>query len=230
MSRNCCLFDLFPNEIIYLIFEHFSSHEIYKIFLKLSRKMDKIVLNYPFSQVNFKSISKNDFDLICHNLKGKEIKSLILSDDLDTPNQSNLFFQIFSIDELNLYSLTMINLNNQSMDFVGKNLFSLKLFNTHLIKSSRISDLFRQLKRLNISSEDLFENLIEMNNLQYLTITNKCSFNQFEFLLNNCPKLISLNINIQREFGERISIVNSQLTRLIMNMSSKFFFFCFLQK
>ena len=146
ISRNCCLFDLFPNEIIYLIFEHFSSHEIYKIFLKLSRKMNKIVLNYPFSQVNFKSISKNDFDLICHNLKGKAIKSLILSDDLDTPNQSNLFFQIFSIDELNLYSLTMINLNNQSMEFVGKNLFSLKLFNTHLIKSSQISNLFRQLK------------------------------------------------------------------------------------
>jgi hypothetical protein len=185
--------------------------------------MNKIVLNYKFSQINLKSISKNEFDLICNNLKGKEIKSLILSDDIDTPNQSNLFLKLFSIEELNLYSLTLININNQSIDIIGKNLFSLKLINTHLIKSSKTENLFRQLKYLIISSEDLFENLILMNKLEYLIITNKCSFNQFEFLLNNCPNLISLNLNLQRENGEHISIMNSKLTRLIINMSSKLF-------
>jgi hypothetical protein len=225
MSRNICLFDLFPNEIIYLIFEYLSSNEILRIFLKLTRKLNKIVLNYKYSQINLKSISKNDFDLICINLKGKEIKSLILSDDFDTPNQSNLFLKLFSIEELNLYSLTLINVNIQPIELIGKNLFSLKLFNTHLIKSSQIENLFRQLKQLNISSEDLFENLVLMDNLEYLTISNKCSFNQFGLLLNNCPKLISLNINLQREAGEHISIMNSKLNRLIMNMSSKFIFF-----
>jgi hypothetical protein len=62
-----------------------------------------------------------------------------------------------------------------------------------------------------------------MDKLQYLIISNQCSFNQLEMLISHASNLISLNICLERESGGNIHIINSNLTRVIINMSSKSF-------
>jgi hypothetical protein len=94
MSTTYCLLDLFPGEIVELIFDYLSIIDIIRAFLKLSPHTNKIVSNYNFYKVNLVSILKNEFDLICDNIKSHQIKSLILSDGIDTPFQTNVFFFI----------------------------------------------------------------------------------------------------------------------------------------
>jgi len=229
MSVNYCLLDSFPVEMFDLIFDYLSTIDIIRGFLKISPYIDNIILNYNFYKINFESILKNEFDLICNNINGNKIKSLTLSDGNDTPNQSNLFLSLFKIEEfsLNLNNLSLIDINNQSMEIITNNfdklnnLLSLTIINNQLRCSSILKNILSQLNRLNISSEDLFQNLIQMNKLKHLIISNRCSFNQLQLLINHCPNLISLNISLQRENGQNISGINSNLTRLILNMSSK---------
>jgi len=231
MSVNNCLLDLFPVEIFHLILDYLSTIDILRGFLKMSSYIDNIILNYNFYKINFESILKSDFDLICNYINGNKIKCLRLSDGNDTPNQSNLFFSLFKMEEfrLNLNDLSLININDQSMELILNNfdklnnLSSLTIINNQLRCSSMLKNLLPQLNRLTISNVDLFQNLIEMNKLKDLIVLNSCSFNQFEMLINHCPNLISLNICLSRENGENISGVNSNLTRLVVNMSSKLF-------
>ena len=229
MSTKYCLFDLFPGEIVELIFGYLSTIDIIRAFFKLSPYTNKSVSNYNFYQVNLVSILKNEFDLICDNIKSHQIKSLILSDGIDTPFQTNLFFSLFQIEEFsfNLSNLSLIDIDNQSMELIANNLYklnrlsSLTIINSTITCPTILKNVFPQLNRLNISSEWFFQNLIQMDKLQNLIISNQCSFNQLEMLISHAPNLISLNICLERESGGNINIINSNLTRLIINMSSK---------
>ena len=84
MSIRYCFFDSFPVEIIHIIFDYLSTCDILHGFLKQCSYLDSIVLNYNFYLINFRSILKTDFDLICHLIQPKNILSLILSDEMDT--------------------------------------------------------------------------------------------------------------------------------------------------
>jgi hypothetical protein len=231
MSVNYCLLDLFPVEMFDIIFDYLSTIDIIRGFLNINPYINNIILNYNFYKINFESILKTEFDLICNNINSNKIKYLKLSDGNDTPNQSNLFLSLFKIEEfsLNLNNLSLIDINDQSIEIITNNfdklnnLSSLTIINNQSRCSSMLKNILPQLNRLNISSEDLFQNLIQMNKLKYLIISNRCSFNQFQMLINHCPNLISLNISLQREHGQNISGTNSNLTRLILNMSSKKF-------
>jgi hypothetical protein len=233
MSVNSSQLDIFPVEIIDLIFDYLPTIDIIRGFLKLSPYINNIVRNYHFYKINFHCIVKNDFDLICSNIKSSQMKSLTLSDGIDTPFQSNLFFSLFQIEEfyLNLYSLSLIDINDQSMELLRhkfdqfSKLSSLTIINSDLISSSILKNIFPQLNRLNISSEYFFQNLIQMDKLQHLILSNQSSFNQLETIITYAPKLVSLNVSLERENGGNIHTNHRNLTRLIINMSSKYFFF-----
>ena len=96
-------------------------------------------------------------------------------------------------------------------------LSSLRIINSPII----FKNVFPQLNRLTISSEWFFQNLIQMDKLQHLSLSNSCSFNQLEMLINHVPNLISLNICLERENGGNITRIHSNITRLTINMSSK---------
>ena len=63
MCTNYCLFDLFPGEMIELIFGYLSTIDILRAFSKLSPYTNKSISNYNFYKVNLVSIVKKEFDL-----------------------------------------------------------------------------------------------------------------------------------------------------------------------
>lgn len=230
MSVHYCFFDSFPVEIIHMIFDYLSTCDILHGFLKLSSYIDPIVLNYNFYQINFRSILKSDFDLICQYINPRKMISLILSDGNDTPHQSDVFLSLFKLEEfyLTLHSLTLQDINNQSMELIlnhldkFNNLSSLTILNNSLTPSSTtLKDVFTRLIRLNISCEWFFYNITPMYQLKHLIISNRCTFNQLEDIIHHAPNLISLNICLDRESGATIQGITSNITRLVLNMSCK---------
>ncbi|CAF1181498.1 unnamed protein product [Rotaria sordida] len=210
-----------------MIFDYLSTCDILHGFLKLSTYINSIVLNYNHYQINFRSILKYDFDLICQHIRPNKMVSLILSDGIDTPHRSDVFLSLFKLEEfyLTLQCLTLQDINNQSMELIinhldkFNNLSSLTILNNNLIPSSILKNLFTRLIRLNISCEWFFYNITLMHQLKYLTITNRCTFNQLEHIIHHIPNLISLNICLERENRATIQGITSNLTRLVLNIS-----------
>ena len=229
MPVHYCFLDSFPVEIIDMIFDYLSTCDILHGFFKLSSYIDSIVLNYNFYQINFRSILKCDFDLICQYINPTKMISLVLSDGIDTPYQSNLFLSLFQLEQfyLTLHSLTLQDINDQSMEIIIKHLYkfdklsSLTVLNSSFIPSPTLENVFARLIRLNVSCQWLFQNIISMDYLKHLIISNQCTFNQLESILRHAPNLISLNISIKRENGGNIQGITSYLTRLVLNMSRK---------
>ncbi|CAF1517326.1 unnamed protein product [Adineta steineri] len=228
MSNCSYLFDLFPVEIMHMIFDYLSTCDILHGFFNLSSYIDSIIFNSNFSKINFRSILKCDFDLICENINPKQMISLILSDGIDTPNQSDLFLSLFQVEEfyLSLHCLVLEDINDQSMEIIINhlnqfhNLSSLTIINNNLSPLSILKSLFCRLIRLNISCEWFFHNLTLMKELKHLKLFNQCTLNQFENIIHHTPNLISLNICLERDHIEKIQIINCNLTRLVLNMSS----------
>ena len=233
MSTKNCLFDLFPIEIIEIILEYLSAYDIIYTLSNLTPHLNRIISNYHFYKINFESIIKPKFDMICHHIQGSQIKSLNLNDGDDTPDQSKLFLSLFTIEDLslNLSHLSLTDVNNQSMRLILNNinkfnkLLSLKIIdNSNMrILLSKLKLIYPQLTQLNISSEYFVPNLIPMANLKYLILSTQCTLNQFQKLINHCPKLISLNLSLEKDINENISGIYLNLRKLIINMSSIFF-------
>jgi hypothetical protein len=230
MCDDDCLLNQFPVEILHTIFDYLSAVDILNGLLKQSSYIDSVVYNYNFYQINFRSILKKNFDLICNYINPKRIKSLILSDGIETPGQSDLFLSLFKLEQFysSLYCLSLIHINDQSLKLITNHLdkfnflSSLTIINSHLIPLSTLTCIFPQLIRLNISSEWFFPNITVMTQLKHLIIYNLCTFIQLEKIIHNAQNLISLNISLERESGANIHGITSNLTRFILNMSRKF--------
>ncbi|CAF1177792.1 unnamed protein product [Rotaria sordida] len=107
------LLDRFPIEILHMIFDYFWAHEILHSFFDTSDYIDNILSNYDRYRINGQSITKSDFDFICHFILPNQVISLILSDENETPYQSELFFSDFQISYYNrLRTLKLIDLND----------------------------------------------------------------------------------------------------------------------
>ena len=230
MSIYYCLLNRFPVEILHQIFDYLSTCDILRGFLKINSYIDSVISNYNFSQINFQSILKYDFDLICKYINPRRMISLTLCDGIDTPGQSDLFLSLFNLEQfyLTLRSLTLIDVNDQSMKLITNHfdkfnqLTSLTIMNNNLESQSTLRHLLPRLVRLNISCEWLFHNITMMLQLEHLIISDQCTFNQMETIIHYAPKLISLNICLERESGANIHEMTSNLTRLILNMSCMF--------
>ncbi|CAF0870331.1 unnamed protein product [Rotaria sp. Silwood1] len=210
-----------------MIFDYLSTVDIYRGFIKINSYIDSVVSNYKNYQLNFRSILKKEFDLICRYMNPHGIVSLILSDNIDTPGQSNLFLSLFKFEEFhyNLRSLSLINLNQDSILLINNyfdmftNLSSLTILNIISEVPSKLFYIYPKLNRLNIPHDWLFSNKLSLMQLEYLIISNRCKSNEFETIINRCPKLISLNICLERDIRININGLTSNLSRLILNMS-----------
>ncbi|CAF1344652.1 unnamed protein product [Adineta ricciae] len=109
------LLDRFPAELVHCVFKYFWAHEILYSFGNITCYMNNILINYSNYMINFQSIRKRDFDLICRYLRPKQVVSLILCEDEDTPDLLKLFFSLFSMDEfINLRGLKLIHLKEEN--------------------------------------------------------------------------------------------------------------------
>ncbi|CAF1437116.1 unnamed protein product [Adineta ricciae] len=107
-----------------------------------------IIELYYVHRINFQSIRKSTFHLICQSILPERIFSLVLSDQNDTCGQSKFFLSHFQIEQFtNLRSIKLIKLEHESLCRLLPNLFKLKqLQSLSLQYSTRI--------QMHINSED----------------------------------------------------------------------------
>jgi hypothetical protein len=101
------------NELLLDLFEFLSAVHLLRAFHGLNSRFDTLLLaHFGTYHLDFRSISKTDFDIVCEQhlpLIADRIVSLCLSDDYDTPQQIDLFLShLFTLRQLtNLRSLSL---------------------------------------------------------------------------------------------------------------------------
>jgi hypothetical protein len=245
MPRYCWL-DLLPVELLYTLFTYFLAHEILFTFSDVSDYINAILLTYSAYRLDFKSIRKSDFDLVCQYIRPEQVLSLTLSDDNDTPDQSELFFSRFSIEEFTqLQSLTLIKIEYKSIKSIFTNLHKLDRlhflsFNDDTIRhrypawNDDYSNESNQLKAflLNIYTRVLPQlTQVYLRRSADLTLTplpclrhlklETCTKHELETIFQRAPQLTSLDIclNTNTLNPEYLSPSN-QLIRLNLKIES----------
>jgi hypothetical protein len=99
---------ILPVEILHHILDKVDAYTILFSFRNTCRRFRAVVNSYDRYVLNFQSISKPDFDLVCHLIDPTRVTSLILSEDGETFNQIELFLSRFHLQQFNrLRSLSL---------------------------------------------------------------------------------------------------------------------------
>jgi hypothetical protein len=198
------LLNQLPTEIFHMIFDYLWAHEILHAFLNITDYLDRLLSNYKNYMINFESIRKSHFDLICHYIRPEQVISLILSDKLDTPSQSELFRLIFSIAQFTgLRALKLIELDDDGESFFS-DLYKLQ----HLVSLEISVKFFLPLITTTSSLQRLIINIpsnlrlnldpsiarIRFEHLRELSLSN-CSCTQLKQIFRQATRLTSLKIS-----------------------------------
>jgi hypothetical protein len=202
------LLDQLPMVVFHLLFTYFLPEEILVSLLDVSPYLNHIIKSYSNYQLNLKSIRLAHFDLICRHLSPDQIKILILSDDKDTPGQSQLFLFHFQFDQLiNLQSLTLIQIERDSLRHIIPFLNQLK-----------------HLRTLSLKSESPVPLSLPLANLRYLELP-QYTVDQLKPICLTTPRLKILNIIIEhRTSNFDFQCPLEHLTRLILQIHCKYFY------
>jgi hypothetical protein len=107
----------FSTELLFEVFEYLSPYELFRSWINLNHRLNTIVYSYPL-HLNFRLITRLEFDYICSHLQPKQVISLILSDETIS-HQVNIFkqyFPFFKQQFIHLQSLTLIQLFDDKID------------------------------------------------------------------------------------------------------------------
>lgn len=201
--------ELLANELLLDLFEYLDGNYLIRAFHGLNSRFDQLILNHFHSyRFDFRSITKYNFDIICKYyfpLIIKQIKSLTLSNDDETPNLFELFFSYgFTLDKfihlqiLSLYSIESCNQVNQLI--IQCHQLS---YLTHLnLINSYIDD---ENKEVN----DLLNNIWSLPRLYYLNLNNN-SLSRIWL-----RKISSISLSIRKLFIENINCSLEDLSHLI---------------
>jgi hypothetical protein len=249
MAYKICFFDILPVEILHILFSYLLAHEILFSFSNISDHVDAVLLAYSSYRLHFKSISKVKFDLICHQIKPDQVVSLSLSDDVDTPGQSELFLSRFRIEQfIRLQSLTLFNIEVDALESIFSDLNKLnhlRSFSFHAknVKkkyrvwihgystiTGRLNDILSEayvevlpkLNRLNLSDGMDLE-MIPLPYLRYLILANS-TISELQLIFTQMPELRSLNVRLDGDTS-RIEYLHppSQLNQLTLTINCESF-------
>ncbi|CAF4135881.1 unnamed protein product, partial [Adineta steineri] len=97
-------FESLANELLLDIFEFFDGIDLFRAFYGLNTRFNNLLSTlFHHYRFDFRSISKHDFNFICHHclpLIIERITSLKLSNDDETPNLPNFLFSYgFTLDK-----------------------------------------------------------------------------------------------------------------------------------
>jgi hypothetical protein len=246
MPRYCVL-DLLPVELLYDLFIYFMTHEIFLTFSDVSDYINAVILSYNGYCLDFKSIQKSHFDLVCRYIQPKQVILLKLSDDDDTPGQSELFFSRFPIEEFtNLRVLTLNKIEFESLEYILTNLYKLKRLrsfsfdiqatrykysvdnNDYLNRSDKLSSLLLsnsdqllpQLNRVYLNNINIFSPTT-LQCIRHLKLV-KCSPFEAEAIFAYIPTLKSLDIRLDmNSLDWWLMLQCNQLIRLNINFDSE---------
>jgi hypothetical protein len=110
-------FELLPNELLLNIFQYFTGIDLVRAFYDLSNRFNDLVSIYFRDHgLDFQSMSKRDFEIICQqylSLLLVDIVLLRLSDDDGTPQQIDHFLSYgFTLNQFaRLQSLSLCHLH-----------------------------------------------------------------------------------------------------------------------
>ncbi|CAF1661319.1 unnamed protein product [Rotaria magnacalcarata] len=221
MSR--CFLDAFPVEILYTIFSYFLAHEILLSFPSFSSFVDAALVTYSDYRVDFKSILRCHFDLVCRKIRPDQVVSLKLSDDDDTPCQIKLFLSQFQIEQFTrLRSLTLPDVQTSWLQHILSNLNKLERLNSlKLVTTPFSGGIYERSDCLiNYTVENRLK-FIPLSHLQHLEISN-CSVDDLENIFTRAPQLKSLNIQLKNANGNFESFpVLPQLTSLVLKIDDE---------
>jgi hypothetical protein len=248
----CYFFDRLPVELLHSLFVYFSAHEIILTFNDVSDYINAILRTYPTWQLNFQSIRRDHFDLICRYIQPENVISLTLSDDIDTPGQSELFFRRFRIEQFShLRSLTLINIEFESLKDIFSDLDKLKQLILRSFKSDliiykypkSINDCSSEFKHINSTLLDSYARVfphltrlyksdtsglidISLPQLRHLKLAS-CEQDELKNIIQHAPVLESLDVDLELEHqNAKITLASSQLTRLRLKIVGEYFHVC----
>jgi hypothetical protein len=171
-------------EIFHRIFKYLWAHEILYLFNNTSVYLNQVVSNYNNYLVNLNLIHKSHFDLIYRNIRPEQVISLILSDKIDPPKQSQLFRSVYSINKfINLRALKFIELdgNGKSFFFDLYKIQHLVSFEINVKSDLPLIKISSSLERLLITIQSGIHfdinrsmTMIQFERLRYLSLSN-CS-------------------------------------------------------
>jgi hypothetical protein len=119
--------DNLPVELIHYLLSYFSAHEIFYTFINVTSYINAVLAAYSNYKVNFKSITKTNFDLTCQHIIPDQVISLTLSDDEETPGLIELFLSRFQINQFTrLQSLRLFDIGPDFWEIIITKLVELK--------------------------------------------------------------------------------------------------------
>ncbi len=108
VMRDYCSLDLLLVEWLHTVFTYFLAYEILLTSADVSNYINTVSLSYASYRLNFRSIRKCDFDLVCRHIPPDQVISPVLSDD-----NTELFSSCFRIvQSTDLVSILLPNLRH----------------------------------------------------------------------------------------------------------------------
>ncbi|CAF1032880.1 unnamed protein product [Adineta steineri] len=234
------------NELLLDLFEFLSTVHVFHAFFGLNTRFDTLLLNrFSAYRLDFRSISKTDFDAICRNHLPSIIDrviSLRLSDNNYTPHQTNLFFthgfllrQFSSLRSISLCHLRSEKILNSIVVELCHLPYLIHLnFNACFISSDqdnagRIVNHIWNLPKLthcHLGINYAYEGYVPAPSvtsvsLEYLTVEYAdCNLNEFDHLLQYTPRLRYLSIKLDDRTSDS-ELISSNIAITKINLSLK---------
>lgn len=168
-------FEIFPSELIQMIFRYLSGLDIYLLFRHLNHRFDILIANYHYFSFDFRSVSKLKFDSIMKYIRPPDIYALTLSNSKETIGQIELFLSYWDLcNFINLRSLYLHQIDQRILSLVSINI--VKLSNLLIVR----------IDGCDMDGTFLLENLSQLHYLQYLYVPNfqHSSWNNYHSPLN----------------------------------------------
>jgi len=154
-------FEIFPPELIEMIFRYLSGLDIYLSFGRLNHQFDTLLANYHYISLNFRSISKLKFDSLMEYLRPSDIYGLTLSNSRETIEQIELFLSHWKLsDFINLRSLHLHQINQRILSLVSHD----------IVKLSNL--LILRIDGCEMNGSFFLEDFSQLPYLQYLCVPN----------------------------------------------------------
>ncbi|CAF3586915.1 unnamed protein product [Rotaria sp. Silwood1] len=227
--------DSLPAETIYQILDLLHCETIFISFANVCRRFRSIIQTYHRCHIDFSSISKSNFHIICRIVRPENVVSLILSDDEKTPGQIGLFLSFLNINTFRqLRHLTLMKIAAADLMKISRRLKLCSLISFTIDTRGRHIKLPVKMITCVIEQPSLCKmNLITMGPvldkiswpmncpLQHLKIQT-CTKKQYLTIIDRLPHLKTLDIALYDVHAtvSTSSTIHRSLVTLTLNIGS----------
>jgi len=161
-----------PVEVVHRIFDHLNTETIVFSIRCVCKRLYSITNTYDRFDLDFRYMSKSDLPLIARIIDPKNIISLTLSDEIQTPGQIRSFLNHFHIDQfIRLRSLNLIKVESKDLDTFQKHIIKFPLTTLSIAPHAYYKD----------DPTALISSIISNNDLRKFEYTGYCNiFNKIQ--------------------------------------------------